>query len=61
MSDEEVAEAANIDVPLVEGDVPQDIAVFAPSLAHRLSDSVKWWERAARRGASPAPRSPSTW
>ena len=53
VSDEEVAEAANIDVPLVEGDVPQDIAVFAPSLAHRVGFR-EWWERAARRGASPA-------
>ena len=40
-------------MPLVEGDVPQDIAVFAPSLAHRVGFR-EWWERAARRGASPA-------
>ncbi len=53
VADEQVAEAANIDVPLVEGDVPQDIAVFAPSLAHRVGFR-EWWERAARRGASPA-------
>ena len=39
--------------PKVEGDVPQDIAVFAPSLAHRVGFR-EWWERAARRGASPA-------
>ena len=55
VADEQVAEAANIDVPLIEGDVPQDIAVFAPSLAHRVGFR-DWWERAARRGASPAHR-----
>ena len=53
VSDEEVAEAANIDVPLTEDDVPQDIAIFAPSLAHRVGFR-DWWARAARRGASPA-------
>ena len=53
VSDEEVASAASIDVPLVEGDVPQDIVVFAPSLAHRVGFR-DWWARAARRGASPA-------
>src|SRR5580704_7809353 len=47
------AAAADIDVPLTEGDVPQDIAVFAPSLAHRVGFR-EWWGRAARRGASPA-------
>ena len=47
------ATAADIDVPEVEGGVPQDIAVFAPSLAHRVGFR-EWWERAARRGASPA-------
>jgi len=53
VSSELTATAADIDVPLVEGDVPQDIAVFAPSLAHRVGFR-EWWERAARRGASPA-------
>jgi class 3 adenylate cyclase len=38
---------------MVEGDVPQDIAIFAPSLAHRVGFR-EWWSRAARRGASPA-------
>jgi class 3 adenylate cyclase len=33
--------------------VPRDIATFAPSLAHRVGFR-EWWERAARRGASPA-------
>ena len=47
------ATAADIDVPEVEDGVPQDIAVFAPSLAHRVGFR-EWWERAARRGASPA-------
>jgi class 3 adenylate cyclase len=50
---EMTATAADIDVPLTEGDVPQDIAIFAPSLAHRVGFR-QWWERAARRGASPA-------
>lgn len=53
VSDDDLADAANIDVPLVEGGVPQDIAIFAPSLAHRVGFR-EWWERAARRGASPA-------
>jgi len=53
VSSELTATAADIDVPLTEGDVPQDIAVFAPSLAHRVGFR-EWWERAARRGASPA-------
>jgi class 3 adenylate cyclase len=47
------ATAADIDVPEVEDGVPQDIAVFAPSLAHRVGFR-EWWGRAARRGASPA-------
>ncbi len=50
---DEVGDAANIDVPLTEGGVPRDIAVFAPSLAHRVGFQ-EWWGRAARRGASPA-------
>ena len=33
--------------------MPQDIAIFAPSLAHRVGFQ-EWWGRAARRGASPA-------
>ncbi len=48
-----MAGAADIDVPLTEGNVPQDIAIFAPSLAHRVGFQ-DWWGRAARRGASPA-------
>ncbi len=47
------ASAAEIDVPEGEDGVPQDIAVFAPSLAHRVGFR-EWWGRAARRGASPA-------
>ncbi|HEY6474591.1 MAG TPA: adenylate/guanylate cyclase domain-containing protein, partial [Acidimicrobiales bacterium] len=42
----------SIEVPLVAEDVPQDIAIFAPSLAHRVGFK-EWWGRAARRGASP--------
>ncbi len=53
VSDEELAGAASIDVPMVEGDIPQDLAIFAPSLAHRVGFR-EWWGRAARRGASPA-------
>jgi class 3 adenylate cyclase len=53
VSDEEVAQGSNIEVPLVEGGVPRDVAVFAPSLAHRVGFQ-EWWGRAARRGASPA-------
>ena len=45
--------AADIDAPLSEGNVPQDIAIFAPSLAQRVGFQ-DWWGRAARRGASPA-------
>jgi class 3 adenylate cyclase len=45
--------AVSIDPPLLAGDVPQDIAIFAPSLAHRVGFK-EWWGRAARRGASPA-------
>ena len=43
----------NFEVPLDDDAVPQDIAIFAPSLAHRVG-FVEWWGRAARRGASPA-------
>jgi class 3 adenylate cyclase len=34
-------------------EVPTDISVYAPSLAHRVGFR-DWWGRAARRGASPA-------
>jgi class 3 adenylate cyclase len=34
-------------------DTPTDIAVYVPSLAHRVGFR-EWWGRAARRGASPA-------
>ena len=37
---------------VAEGQVPQDIVIFAPSLAHRVGFQ-EWWGRAARRGASP--------
>jgi class 3 adenylate cyclase len=50
---EQTMAASDIDVPEVEDGVPQDIAVFAPSLAHRVGFQ-DWWGRAARRGASPA-------
>jgi class 3 adenylate cyclase len=53
VSDEDLTDASSIEVPLVEGGVPQDIAIFAPSLAHRVGFR-EWWARAARRGASPA-------
>jgi class 3 adenylate cyclase len=43
----------NIESPAVGVDVPQDIAIFVPSLAHRVGFK-EWWGRAARRGASPA-------
>jgi class 3 adenylate cyclase len=51
--DDQIASAADIDVSLTEAGVPQDIANFAPSLAHRVGFR-EWWSRAARRGASPA-------
>ena len=52
---EQIENVGNIDfpMPLVDDDVPQDIAIFAPSLAHRVGFR-EWWGRAARRGASPA-------
>jgi class 3 adenylate cyclase len=53
VSDEQMEGARDIEVPMTEGDVPQDIAIFAPSLAHRVGFQ-EWWGRAARRGASPA-------
>ncbi len=49
----EVASATGIEVTMTEDDIPQDIAIFAPSLAHRVGFR-EWWGRAARRGASPA-------
>lgn len=48
----EDATALDLDMPMVD-DVPQDIAIFAPSLAHRVGFR-EWWGRGARRGASPA-------
>ena len=53
VSEDELEGAVSIDVPMLEDDVPQDIAIFAPSLAHRVGFR-EWWGRAARRGASPA-------
>ena len=38
---------------ILDDGVPRDIATFAPSLAHRVGFR-EWWERAARRGASPS-------
>ena len=43
----------NIESPQGGDDTPQDIAIFVPSLAHRVGFR-EWWGRAARRGASPA-------
>jgi class 3 adenylate cyclase len=43
----------NIESPRNDEEVPQDIAIFVPSLAHRVGFR-EWWGRAARRGASPA-------
>jgi class 3 adenylate cyclase len=51
--EDEVGDAANIEVPLTDEGVPRDIAIFAPSLSHRVGFQ-EWWGRAARRGASPA-------
>ncbi len=45
---------AGIEGPAPEDEeVPRDIAIFVPSLAHRVGFK-EWWGRAARRGASPA-------
>jgi class 3 adenylate cyclase len=52
VSPELTAQGSDIDVEVLDG-VPRDIATFAPSLAHRVGFR-EWWERAARRGASPA-------
>jgi class 3 adenylate cyclase len=43
----------NIERPPGGEEIPQDIAIFVPSLAHRVGFR-EWWGRAARRGASPA-------
>ncbi len=53
VAEAELTAARSIEVPLSEDDVPQDIVIFAPSLAHRVGFQ-EWWGRAARRGASPA-------
>ena len=47
------AVSTNIERPPGDPEVPQDIAIFVPSLAHRVGFR-EWWGRAARRGASPA-------
>jgi class 3 adenylate cyclase len=44
--------ADSIENPQLDDDVPRDIAIFVPSLAHRVGFR-EWWGRAARRGASP--------
>jgi class 3 adenylate cyclase len=43
----------NIEVPASTDEVPQDIAIYAPSMSHRVGFR-EWWGRAARRGASPS-------
>ena len=53
VSPEQTARGSDINVPLLDDGVPQDIANFAPSLAHRVGFR-EWWQRAAQRGASPA-------
>ena len=53
VSDEDLTAAQGIEVTMTEGDIPSDIALFAPSLAHRVGFR-EWWGRAARRGASPS-------
>ena len=50
---ERAAVTSNVESPAGESDVPQDITIFVPSLAHRVGFR-EWWGRAARRGASPA-------
>ena len=52
-SDEDVAAGSGIEGSMTEDGIPRDIAIFAPSLAHRVGFR-EWWGRAARRGASPA-------
>ncbi len=61
VSDLQIENATSIDVPMpTEDGVPQDIAIFAPSLAHRVGFR-EWW--GGRRGAERArrPRPLSTW
>ncbi len=53
VAQEELSSARGIEVTRTEDDVPTDVAIFAPSLAHRVGFQ-EWWGRAARRGASPA-------
>jgi class 3 adenylate cyclase len=43
----------NIESPVDGEEVPLDIGVYVPSLAHRVGFR-EWWGRAARRGASPS-------
>jgi class 3 adenylate cyclase len=43
----------NVETMSVSEEVPTDIAIYVPSLAHRVGFQ-QWWGRAARRGASPA-------
>jgi class 3 adenylate cyclase len=43
----------NIENPQSGQEVPMDIGIYVPSLAHRVGFR-EWWGRAARRGASPA-------
>ncbi len=47
------AVSTNIETHPGDPEIPQDIAIFVPSLAHRVGFR-EWWGRAARRGASPA-------
>ena len=53
VGDDDMELARSIEVTRNDEDVPTDIAIFAPSLAHRVGFQ-DWWGRAARRGASPA-------
>jgi class 3 adenylate cyclase len=43
----------NIETPQSGDETPMDIAIYVPSLAHRVGFR-EWWGRAARRGASPS-------
>jgi class 3 adenylate cyclase len=43
----------NIENPHVGEEIPLDIAIYVPSLSHRVGFR-EWWGRAARRGASPS-------
>jgi len=54
MPDEEIDWVPDgIELPPVDEDVPRDIMIFVPSLAHRVGFK-EWWTRGARRGASPS-------